>query len=136
MTLRAWIDRSNGMSVRERLAVSLLAVAFAVAPAVALAAELCGACCCPPAPCHAASDGSIGSGGCDAQLASAASCSSGASEAPPLAAKRTLESSSVHVALALPSATPLDGCRPPTPAHAADLARRVSPLRLSVVLRS
>ena len=50
-------ERRPGATRRLRRAAGILALLFAVAPSLAIAAQGCGACCCPPAPCHVSEAG-------------------------------------------------------------------------------
>ena len=114
------------MSRRAHIAVWLLALAFAAAPASSHAVEACASCCCEPAPCHDAGDD------CDAAELAASPCG-GLSQVLP----------SVREHAPAPPATPLFAA-PQAPRlprvlalagsiARADLAARTSPLRFSVV---
>jgi len=116
------------MAIRRRIALGLFVAIFAAAPTLAIAAQLCSACCCPPSPCHQAQSP------CDASFVSAPCCDQ-VVPALPSALKPASDGALLHApapASWLPVAdvrTPLGGLR----TVAADA--RSSPLRLSVVLR-
>lgn len=114
------------MRLHERIAILVLAAGFAAGPALALSAAPCRACCCPPPPCREAPSG------CKASLASADCCD----QAPvlvPSVSKRTVEAPACQMAPAR-LAPQGDGGSARPPSRTVDLARLVSPLRLSVVL--
>jgi hypothetical protein len=116
------------MSMKARIAVLTLAIAFVAAPALgAIALAACPPCEMPPAhaPCE---PGAIGC----ASLAAASCCELAPVTAP---AKRSTEQPTPQpVIIALRASTPAPP-HAPAPRIAAGLALRSSPLRLSVVLR-
>jgi hypothetical protein len=116
------------MKLARGIAVWLVVVVLAAAPALATAARDCGSCCGPPTPCHeTASD-------CGAVLAPS-SCCDGSPAALPSVAKRTLEVPSVQAAPPLWSPLVEDVQRVRLPGRPGDLDVLISPLRLSVILR-
>ncbi len=110
------------------LASGLARPVFAASPLLSLAAS-CTGCCCPPVECHeAASD-------CAPRLTSVPCCEQG-SPVVPTVSKRAPEPPSVQVVIPLrPIAVP-ECSSPVTRDRAARVHARVSPLRLSVVLRT
>ena len=116
------------MALGTRIAVLILAAAFAAAPALAIAAMGCGSCCCPPVPCHATE------AGCEIALTAAPCCDEAPARAPS-AAKRVAEPPTAHAML--PARLVPAAARYPArlPLRGGDLEILVSPLRRSVVLR-
>ncbi len=116
------------MTHRTRTAALLLVAALAAAPALTIGVMTDASCCCPSSPCHDVTSE------CEMVLADGPCCD----QAPPAVveiAKRNSEPTS-QAALAPRFTRVIAVRRARQPARAADLEFRVSPLRLSVVLRT
>lgn len=112
---------------RSSIVVFAVAALFAAAPSLALAAQICGACCCSPC-----DDG--GPTGCGEAVVGVPCCDD-ALPALPAAAKRTLDGPALQELPPLRTAAVAGRGALAHRLHPAPLAGLVSPLRLSVVLR-
>ena len=116
------------MTLDTRSAALLLVAAFAVAPSIAIGAMTDDSCCCPSPPCHGMASE------CEMTLADGPCCE----QVPPAlleVAKRNPEPGS-QLAIAARFTRVISVRRARQPVRAGDLELRVSPLRLSVVLRT
>lgn len=115
------------MTLRIRTAALLLVVAVAAAPSIAIAAMTDASCCCPSPPCHGMTSE------CEMVLADGPCCD----QAPPalleVAKRHPLPGSVVAIPARFARVIAARCARTRVPAG--DLELRVSPLRLSVVLR-
>ncbi len=116
------------MTHRTRTAALLLVAALAAAPSIAITAMTDASCCCSSAPCHDMTSE------CEMVLADGPCCD----QAPPALLEIAKRNSAPASQLAIaPQFTRVIAVRRARqPARAADLEFRVSPLRLSVVLRT
>ena len=116
------------MTLRTRTATLLVVAALSAAPSIAIAAMTDASCCCPAPPCHGMASE------CEMRLADGPCCD----QAPPAlleVAKRNPEPGS-QVAIVARFTRVIAARRARQAVRAGDLELRVSPLRLSVVLRT
>ena len=124
------------MALRTRIAISILALAFGLAPALAMAAD-CVGCCCPPTPCHQIDERTPAADcGSRSFLEASMGCCNLEPATAPAPGLRAFQASAELAALPHPIAPQAPAAHTAAPLRAGPAEPLVSPLRLSVVRRN